>query len=142
LEPARVGNRGTPLLVRRRGSIGFNPRLARVEMTSPSVLSCITAISRAALRTSSSIDKVVRIPTPSASNTCLQIIRFFGWSQDCRNFKCRRESRRGAGPWGRQQARQRQAAIHGLDDPIWLGRRLVWIRRANLYRDMRESFPA
>jgi hypothetical protein len=65
LAPARTGNSGIPFRVWRRDSSGLNPRRASDEMTSPTVLFCAVAISLAAPRTSSSIDRVVRISSAS-----------------------------------------------------------------------------
>jgi anti-sigma B factor antagonist len=73
LVPGRTGKRGTPFRVWRRDSSGFNPSLAREEITSPTVLSCAAAISFAALSTSSSMERVVRITTPLASNIIHQM---------------------------------------------------------------------
>ena len=73
LVPGRTGKRGTPFRVWRRDSSGFNPSLAREEITSPTVLSCAAAISFAALSTSSSMERVVRITTPPASNIIHQM---------------------------------------------------------------------
>jgi hypothetical protein len=57
-----------PFLVLRWDTAGVNARLASEEMTSPTDLRSVEAISLAALKTSSSITRVVRIGKPPATS--------------------------------------------------------------------------
>src|ERR1700678_4099106 len=62
--PERMGRMGTPFRVLRLDLTEVNPCLASEEMTFPTVLFSTTAISLAAVKTSSSIAKVIRTSCP------------------------------------------------------------------------------
>jgi hypothetical protein len=63
-----------PFLVFRWDAAGVNARLASEEMTSPTDLPSVVAISLAALKTSSSMTRVVRIGKISPSNRSARIL--------------------------------------------------------------------
>ena len=69
--PLRTFSSGTPFLVLAEDSTGNSARLASEEMTSPTVLFSMTAISLAALKISSSMTSVVRIKVCPHYASCI-----------------------------------------------------------------------
>lgn len=124
--PARTGKRGTPLRVWRLDALGLKPFRASEEMTSPTVLFCDAAISLAALKTSSSIARVVRTAFSLHQTSYIKCRprrdHRFCWAITLVNY--RQGSHRGAGPsgsaaglrvWGRRHANRRsRVPAHGI----------------------------